>query len=215
MACAVCDPVCAPVEKMMFCGLAPMVEDGRPMLLVVGAFLGGLQFSDFLVEEAGMLAGYKELTELTVDFLTFLFFMAGCYSVYNKDKEVTGPVLRFGLAMVVVRVLHELMYMSGVPDWCEKHVAMCGNQRQATECEAEPLCEWADIRGSQFCKSKSTVQECVQQGDMHNAAYTLLPQLIAQVFYCWLLNSYAHVKAAGLLPVADDGSVPAPGTTPP
>ena len=162
-----------------------------------------------------MLSGYKEVTELAVDFLTFLFFMAGCYSVYSKDKEVTGPVLRFGLAMVVVRVLHELMYMSGVPDWCATHLAVCDTQREPTACGAEPLCEWADIRGRQFCKSRRTLEECVQQGDEHNAAYTLIPQLCAQVFYCWLLNSYIHVKVAGLLPVADDGSVPAPGTTPP
>jgi hypothetical protein len=209
MACAACDPVWLPVEKAMFCGIAPMVEDGRPMILVLGAFLAGLQLADVVGEAA---VGGKRVpsSELGVDLLTFLFFAAGSLSVYNKSKDVTHPVLRFGLTMIVIRLLHELVvYDEAVGPWCTEQINKCSSYGTPIDCQRSFVCGWTDVGGQQPCKPKLTVVQCEEAADEYNAAFTLVPQLAGQLFYCWLLNSYIHVKNAGLLQVADDGSVPA------
>merc|ERR1719421_153480 len=105
------------------------------MILIVGAFLGGLQFADLIVEDTGMLAGYGSMTELTVDFLTFLFFMAGSFSVYRKDKIVTQPVLRFGLAMIPVRIVHEIIWDSGVSTYCQESILTCTTYTSRAQCQ--------------------------------------------------------------------------------
>ena len=71
-ACKSCDPLCAPVEKALFCGLVELEEGGRPMLLIIGAFLGGVQFSDLVYEQGAEEAG--NYIELVLDLLTGCFF---------------------------------------------------------------------------------------------------------------------------------------------
>ena len=71
-ACKSCDPLCAPIEKALFCGLVELEEGGRPMLLIIGAFLGGVQFSDLVYEQGAEEAG--NYIELVLDLLTGCFF---------------------------------------------------------------------------------------------------------------------------------------------
>jgi hypothetical protein len=49
--CLKCDPVCAPIENTLYCGLLQCVEDGRPFVLMIGSLLGGLQLADMVTEE--------------------------------------------------------------------------------------------------------------------------------------------------------------------
>ncbi len=49
--CAKFDPICAPVEKGLYCGLLQCIEGGRPFMLMVGSIMGGLQLADMLAED--------------------------------------------------------------------------------------------------------------------------------------------------------------------
>ena len=90
----------------MFCGLLQCLEDGRPFVLMFGAFCGGCQFADVIAED------YRppdqpmsKMNELVLDTVTALFYILGSYSVYNKDKQFTNPVMRFGLLLILFRII--------------------------------------------------------------------------------------------------------------
>ena len=48
-----------------------------------------------------------------------------------------------------------------------------------------------------------TLEECANSGNYFNAKNMLGPQLLGQLFYCWLLNAYRGKKAGGLLAAAE------------
>lgn len=89
-ACKACDPICGPIEGAFGKCAVSLAEEGRPAVLLLGGFLGGLQLADFVYDENG---SYDFSTELVLDFSTALFFTLGSLSVYRKDKDLTVPVL--------------------------------------------------------------------------------------------------------------------------
>ena len=123
-----------PIEKGMFCGLLQCLEDGRPFVLMFGAFCGGCQFADVIAED------YRppdqpmsKMNELVLDTVTALFYILGSYSVYNKDKQFTNPVMRFGLLLILFRII-DYFFISGafrlpvnegryVDQWCQAQLA--------------------------------------------------------------------------------------------
>ena len=131
------------------------------------------------------------------------------------------PVLRLGLGLIVCRVLAGMMQIGFMPTYCAGAVADCATT-PASQCPGAPaagptagsgaayFCEWD---GVSQCRAKANGEDlCVESGSMWNAMHVLIPQLVAQTFYCWLMNSFVK-KKEGLLQAAEDGSVPAP--TPP
>jgi hypothetical protein len=244
-ACKACDPICGPIEGAFGKCAVSLAEEGRPAVLLLGGFLGGLQLADFVYDENG---SYDFSTELVLDFSTALFFTLGSLSVYRKDKDLTVPVLvsspralervlvahrcarinrspsmhacrsapqRFGVLLLVLRLLNGLMMVEGVEVYCEQQLATCAGKEECrgmpcpdNTCSAYP-CTW-DKNGGQ-CIGALTQEQCVSSGDAYNAEHAVVPQLAAQLVYCWLLSAFAVNKAAaGALLAADDGTLQPP-----
>ena len=113
-------------------------------------------------------------------------------------------VQRFGIVLLVLRVLDGLMMASGVEVWCQQQLATCPG-KELTKCPRYP-CTWDRL--NEQCVASMAQADCVENGDLYNNEHAVLPQLLAQLFYCWLLAAYTtNTKSAALL-VADDGTVP-------
>eukprot|EP01043_Picozoa_sp_COSAG02_P019519 COSAG02_NODE_943_length_15741_cov_31.861974_5_plen_102_part_00 len=96
------------------------------------------------------------------------------------------------------------MLTEGVEVWCQQQLSTCPG-KELTKCSRYP-CTWD--RPTEMCVASLAQADCVQNGELYNDEHAVLPQLLAQLLYCWLLAAYtANTKSAGLL-AADDGTFP-------
>ena len=122
----------------------------------------------------------------------------------SLSHHAAGCAQRFGIFLLVLRVLDGLMMAEGVDVWCKQQLAACPG-KELTQCSKYP-CAWDHL--NEQCVASMPQGDCVKNGDLYNNEHAILPQLLAQLFYCWLLAAYTtNTKSAALL-VADDGTVP-------
>ena len=220
--------VLLPLEKL-FCGATKQcihaIDDGRPLLLVVAAFLAGVQVADLIFD-----GPWQGRMEGALDMLVGTTFALATVGVYKSRLDIATKGLRCGMLSAALKVWKGVGLYTSIVGFCTRQVGECGAMDTAACAESQgdsflggdhelgDLCEWEESSGA--CQLAVSQDDCVSAGVEWDLDRLMLPHLLAQCAFCWQLHEWIELKKkqeAGLLaaPTGAEGESAQAAAVPP